>query len=131
MSQTVANVITRQHADKIARKLGATEETGSKKSGGAQEHVSFVVSHEGVEIAWFGVRRGSNKDQPHGHIPKDLNLSPNQCRKLADSTIDREEYIDNERQKGLLPPRGEPSPEREEEVAPRRRRCRRGRRREG
>jgi hypothetical protein len=127
----VANVITRQHADKIARKLEATEETGSKKSGGAREHISFVVSHEGVEIAWFGVRRGSNKDQPHGHIPRDLNLSPNHCRRLADCTIDREEYIEIMRQKGLLPEEGEPLPEREEEEAPRRRRRRGGRRREG
>ena len=53
----MSNVITRQHADKIARKLKSTEETGSKKSGGAREHISFVVYHNGVEIAWFGVRR--------------------------------------------------------------------------
>jgi hypothetical protein len=127
----VANVINRQHADKIARKLEATEESGSKPSGGAREHISFVVSHNGVEIAWFGVRRGSNKEQPHGHIPRDLNLSPNQCRRLADCTIDREGYIEIMRQKGLLPEQREPAPEREAEDASRARRPRRGHRREG
>ncbi len=123
----MANVITREHADKIARKLKASEETGSKKSGGAREHIAFVVYHNGVEIAWFGVRRGSNKDQPHGHIPKDLSLSPNQCRKLADCTIDRLEYVEILRQKGLLPGQGELLPEHEHEDASRRSRPRGGR----
>jgi hypothetical protein len=127
----VANVITRQHADQIARKLEAREEAGRKKSGGAREHISFVVSHEGVEIAWFGVRRGSNKEQPHGHIPKDLSLSTHQCRRLADCTIDREGYIEILRQKGLLPQPREPVPEPEEEDATRRRPTRRRPRREG
>jgi hypothetical protein len=122
----MANVITRQHADKIAQKLKAREESGTKKSGGAREHIAYVVSHNDVEIAWFGVRRGSNKEQPHGHIPKDLHLSPNQCRRLADCSIDREGYLEILRQKGLLPEEPAAGEESEAVERSRRRRTRRG-----
>ncbi len=64
--------LTKDHAKSIAKKLGATIDTGKKA------HDIACVYHKGVLIASFGIRRGSDRNLGHGHIPKDLHLSPRQ-----------------------------------------------------
>lgn len=104
----MANILTREHAEKIADKLGADRQKGKKPSGGGREHIIAVVSYEGIEIASFGIRHGSNKELPHGHITEDLHVSPNQARKLSDCTMSQTEWIEEMRRKGLIPEPQEP-----------------------
>jgi hypothetical protein len=65
----MANVITREHAEKIVKKLQAVNESTKNSA-----HDTYVVYHNDVEIASFGIRRGSKKDIPHGHIPDELHI---------------------------------------------------------
>jgi hypothetical protein len=54
----MANVITREHAEKIVKKLQAVNESTKNSA-----HDTYVVYHNDVEIASFGIRRGSKKDK--------------------------------------------------------------------
>jgi len=97
----MANIITREHADKIVKKLKAVDE--SKKN---SVHDTYVVYHNDLEIASFGVRRGSKKDLPHGHIPDDLHIRLRQCLDLARCPLSREAWIKLLQDRGLVPPDG-------------------------
>src|SRR4051812_26326529 len=92
-------MITREQAEKIVKKLKAVDES-TKNS----PHDTYVVYHNGVEVASFGIRRGSRKDQSHGHIPDDLHVRPRQCLDLARCPLSRDGWLDLLRERGLLPP---------------------------
>jgi hypothetical protein len=98
----MANMITRTDAERIATKLGAVLEDGKKKSGGAREHTRAVVYHDDLAIAWFGIRRGSSREQPHGHVPSDLQIGPHFCREIAICNKNKADYLAELRRKGLL-----------------------------
>lgn len=88
--------ITREHADKIVRKLKA------ERLGG-RAHDLAVVRYNGREVAAFGIRRASSKDTGHGHIPKDLSLSPSQVLRLANCPMSYEEWVNRMKEKNLIP----------------------------
>jgi hypothetical protein len=88
--------INKDHAKKIAKKLGARIDTGKKA------HDVARVYHQGVLIATFGIRRGSDRNLGHGHIPKDLHLSPRQTLLLAQCTLSVEQWLDIIRAEGWL-----------------------------
>jgi len=90
-------MITREHAEKIVKKLKAVDESTKNSA-----HDTYVVYHNGREIASFGIRRGSKKDNPHGHIPDELHIRPRQCLDLARCPLSREEWIDLLRERGLI-----------------------------
>jgi len=69
--------ITKELARKIIKKLGGEV----LQSSSAHEHV--VVREAGRVIAQFGIRRGSNKDASHDHVPGDIHVSPRQARLLG------------------------------------------------
>jgi hypothetical protein len=96
--------ITKELASKICRKLDAQLlKDGAHQRGG--------VFHKEVLIGTIGIRHGSNKDQSHDHIPKELNLSPHFTRELGICTKSRDEYLNVLREKKLLPAETtEPSP---------------------
>jgi hypothetical protein len=94
----MANVITREHAEKIVKKLKAVNE--SRKN---SPHDTYVVYHNNREIASFGIRRGSKKEAPHGHLPDELHIRPNQCLNLARCPLSRDDWIDLLRARGLIP----------------------------
>jgi hypothetical protein len=89
--------ITKEHAVKIAGKLKATLREGSA-------HTSAEIFHEGRLVASFGIRRGSKKDQGHGHIKNDLYLSLNQTKQLAACPLSREQWLEILKDKELLKP---------------------------
>ena len=95
----MANIITREHAEKIVKKLKAVDE--SRKN---SPHDTYVVYHNGVEIASFGIRRGSKKENSHGHIADELHIRPNQCLNLARCPLSRDGWIEVLRERGLVPP---------------------------
>jgi len=88
--------INKDHAQAIAKKVGAVIDTSPKA------HDLALVYHDGTLIATFGIRRGSNKSLGHGHIPKDLHLSPRQTLQLAQCTLSVENWLDVLRAGGWL-----------------------------
>jgi hypothetical protein len=92
---------TREDAEKIAKKLGAKDETTK-----GDEHDEMVVYFEGKYWARFGISRGSSKESPHNHVHRNLNISPHFAKELAVCTKSREQYFEKV---GLIKP--EPSKE--------------------
>ena len=88
-------MLTKDHAEAIASKLGAVVD---KK--GAHRIAAIYV--DGVLIASFGIRHGSRRNAGHDHIPRDIHFSPNKCRRLAECTLYREDWIKALREKGLI-----------------------------
>lgn len=87
-------MLNKTHALRIADKLEATI---TKKT---NAHDIAKVFHNGRLLAKFGIRRGSKKDQGHGHIPKELYMSPHDCMELAICRIQREEWLQMLRDQG-------------------------------
>jgi hypothetical protein len=61
-----------------------------------------MVFHEGLCIAMFGIRRGSEKDLGHDHISRDLHLGPSKARLLAQCPLTREDWLEIMRRRGLI-----------------------------
>lgn len=91
-------MLTKEHALKIKRKLKA-KITQAKKN---RPHELAVIYLEDKLIASFGIRRGSNKHLPHDHIPASLHLQPNECLRLAQCSITREEWLRSLKARGII-----------------------------
>lgn len=94
----MARIVTKQHALDIVRKLGAKLVLQKKQ----RPHDLYAVYEDGLLIAKFGVRRGSNKEQGHDHIPSQLYVGPKDARDLAQCPLSREEWIQKLREKNLI-----------------------------
>lgn len=88
--------ITKEHAQKIIKKLNATVVTNRN----AHDRAEFY--HEGVLICSFGVRRSSSKSKGHGFIPNDLHITHHETLNLANCPLSLESYIDILREKGFI-----------------------------
>lgn len=80
-------IITKELAIKIVKKLKADVVTRRKA------HDIALVYHEGKMVADFGIRRGSNKELAHDHIPEDIFLRPSETRLLAQCPMSREDWV--------------------------------------
>ena len=89
-------VITKELAERIVRKLKARIITGKKAHDIAQ------VYNDGKLVAWFGIRRSSNKDKGHDHIPEQIFLRPREAKLLGECPLSREEWLKILAGKGLL-----------------------------
>jgi hypothetical protein len=89
-------LITREHADKIVKKLRAKLRTSRTA------HDLAEVTYKGVIVVGFGLRRSSSKDTGHGHIPNDLHLSPHQTLALANCPLSRDQYVKILKEKGYI-----------------------------
>lgn len=89
-------MLNKVDALKIAKKLGAQI---SKKT---NAHDIAEIFHGNILIAKFGIRRSSKKDIGHGHIPKELYMTPHNCAELARCNIQRDEWLEMLRRQGLL-----------------------------
>ena len=92
----MARIITKELAEKIVRKLGAVRQQAGKA------HDIFGVFHEGRLIASFGLRRGSEKDKGHDHIPNDLHVGPGFAKAFAQCSKSKDDWLAVLRAKGLL-----------------------------
>jgi hypothetical protein len=90
-------IITHEHALRIANKLKAVMERGTK-------HDMAYIYYGGVEIASFGIRRGSEKDKGHDHISKALYVGPHDAKLLAQCPLLLEDWLEILRKKGKLAP---------------------------
>ncbi len=91
-------IITKELAEKIVAKLGAVK----TKAGKAHDH--YDVLHEGRIVATTSIRRGSEKDLGHDHLPRDLHIGPAKAKLLGQCPLTRDGYIDLLRERGLVAP---------------------------
>ena len=91
----MARIITKQHAERIAKKLKATYHE-------SRAHKIAEIFHGGVLIASFGIRHGSEKDQGHDHVQDDLHVNGHQAKLLAACPLTLEEWIQIMRDKGFI-----------------------------
>ena len=85
--------MTQVHAERIARKLGAEFEEGSK-------HKKIKIRYRGKVIARFNIRR-SSKQVRHDFIPDQLHIPRKKVVELADCSMTKEAYFDALREQGL------------------------------
>ena len=86
-------MLTKDHAEAIARKLKAVMVPGRK-------HDIAAIKFNGKTIAQFGIRRGSRRDQSHDYIPGQIHVTRQQAALLAQCPMSFEEWIAVMRQKG-------------------------------
>ena len=80
--------ITKELALKIADKLKAI-----KRDVPHAAHDNYDVYHEGRLIASFGIRRSSDHDIGHDHIPKSLGVGPSFAKGLGQCPKSRNDYL--------------------------------------
>ena len=88
-------MLTKDHALFIAKKLNADIRAKSA-------HDLAVITHNGKRIAQFGIRRGSNRNQGHNHIPNGVHMNAHDTLLLAQCTISAEQWLEMMKQKGLI-----------------------------
>jgi hypothetical protein len=88
-------MLTKDHAEAIARKLKAELIPGRK-------HDLAAVRYNGKAIAQFGIRRGSRRDQGHDYIPSQIHVTRQQAMLLAQCPMSFEEWIAVMKQKGHI-----------------------------
>ena len=98
------SLINKELAQKIIAKLKAVQ----TKSGGAHEPYA-ILDFQGKTIALTSIRRGSNKELGHGHMPKDLHISPGKAKLLGQCPMSREAYIKSLQEQGHADP--DPTPD--------------------
>jgi hypothetical protein len=80
--------ITKELAIKIAKKLEAVNESDP-----GDEHDMYAVYHNDRLVAAFGVRRSSQRDKGHDHIPRELHVGPNFAKQLGQCTKYKPDYL--------------------------------------
>ena len=93
----MARVITKELAVKIAKKLGAE----ITKSGGAHDLAN--IYHDGVLIASLGIRRASEKDKGHDHVPADIYVGPGFAKLLGQCPKSKKDWLKVLQEKGIIP----------------------------
>jgi len=88
-------MLNKDDAQKIAKKLKARVHAGSA-------HDIAVIEYDGKHVADFGIRRGSRRDQGHGHIPRDIHLNLRDALSLAECSLSYEQWVKRMKEKGLI-----------------------------
>jgi hypothetical protein len=81
--------ITKELAMKIVKKLKANDESDR----GAVHSLYTVYDGQNMLVASFGIRRASEKDKGHDHIPRELQVGPNFAKGLANCPKSRNDYL--------------------------------------
>lgn len=95
----MARQITKELAMKIVNKLKATAVKDKSKA-----HDFYELEVDGQVFAHVSIRRGSEKDQGHDYIPRDLYLQMGEAKKLGQCAMTREGYVALMRARDILPP---------------------------
>jgi hypothetical protein len=95
----MARIITKELAARILKKLKAT------KIGSGGAHIDYeIVDFHGRIIAITSLRRGSNKELGHDHMPDDLHIGPGKAKLLGQCPLSRKQYIKILQDKGDAEP---------------------------
>ncbi|MCX7048435.1 MAG: hypothetical protein NTX50_23485 [Candidatus Sumerlaeota bacterium] len=89
--------ITKQLAIKIAEKLEAKIISKHKKA-----HDLALIFHNGKMIAHFGIRRGSNKEMGHDHIPEQIFVGMREAKLLGQCPLQRNDWLEIIKKKGKI-----------------------------
>jgi len=87
--------ITKELALKIAKKLNARIRHTTKA------HDIAEIFHQGRLIATFGIRRGSNKNLGHDHIPQQIFIGARDARLLGQCPMSKEQWLQIVTDKGM------------------------------
>ncbi len=89
-------MLTKDDAEIIANKLRA-EIDRTKKA-----HDLAKIYYNSRWIASFGIRRGSSRNQGHGHIPKCIHVTQKWCKELSACDHNYDEWIQLMQGQGLI-----------------------------
>lgn len=89
-------VITKELAIKIVKKLDGQIARGK----GA--HDEYDVYHDGQYVVTLSIRRGSNREQGHDFMQRDLHCNTSFAKQLAQCTASREDWVAMMIQKGYI-----------------------------
>lgn len=89
-------VITKELALRIVKKLKAKIHPHPNRP-----HDLACVFEGDKLVATFGLRRGSNKNLGHDHIPDSIHVRPREARLLGQCPLSRDEWIAILSKKGL------------------------------
>ena len=92
----MGRIITKELAIKIAQKLGAVM---TKKGA----HKIAAIYHDGILVASFGIRHGSEKDKGHDHIPGEIFVGPGFAKLLGQCPKSRQDWVRELQDKGIIP----------------------------
>jgi len=95
--------LTREHADKIVKKLKAQVEKGLRSG-----HDIATVFYKEMPVLSFGLRRSSRKDTGHGHLTEDLFLSAHHVKRLANCPMTYDEWVQRMKEKEVIVDEAEP-----------------------
>jgi len=90
-------IITKELALRIVKKLNAKMHPRPDRP-----HDLACVYEGGKLIAQFGIRRGSNKEQGHDHIPDQLFVRPREAKLLGQCPLSRKEWVSILAKKGMV-----------------------------
>jgi hypothetical protein len=88
-------MLTKDHAEAIARKLKAVMISGRK-------HDIAAIRYNGQSVAQFGIRRGSRRDQGHDYIPSQIHVTRQQAVLLAQCRMSFERWVAVMKEKGHI-----------------------------
>jgi hypothetical protein len=88
-------MLTKDHAEAIARKLKAVMISGRK-------HDIAAIRYNGQSVAQFGIRRGSRRDQGHDYIPSQIHVTRQQAALLAQCPMSVEQWVAVMKEKGHI-----------------------------
>jgi hypothetical protein len=94
----MARIITKELALKIRDKLCNENMTKPKAP-----HEVWGIRHGGKVIGLVSIRRGSEKDKGHDHIPREINVSPHFAKEIGICNKNLGDYLECLAAKGLLP----------------------------
>ena len=86
--------ITKDHAKNIERKVNDPRKhlrTTLDTSGKAHDMV--CVYYKGERVLEFGIRRGSNRNQGHGHLKNQLHLNERNVIRFAECSFTNEDWL--------------------------------------
>ena len=97
----MARIVNKELAEKIVKKLGA-KPSRSRRPGSPHELYDFEVG--GVLVLTLSLRRGSNRESGHDHIPEELHLRPHNASKFGQCNITLKQYLEMLIQSGVYVP---------------------------
>lgn len=99
----MARIITRELAEKIRDKLCDVNMTRPNSV-----HDVWGISYGNKIVGRVSIRRGSEKDKGHDHIPREINVSTGFAKQIGICTKDLADYLNCLRNKGLISEPAEP-----------------------
>jgi len=90
--------ITRDHAERIVKKLG-----GVLLPGKSSAHDVYEIRVNGLFVTTIGIRRSSKRDKGHDHVPREMCVGAHFAREFALCNHSVDDWANKLRERGLIP----------------------------